>query len=191
MKDEEKEDDKELIEEEKKAKAVANKIAGVIKKLNETSITNLSLNGKVDTGDKDVPTVTRDIVLIKKEFHKNISSDKGYHSFANSECGIRISTLVNDQILNNYYCRDLTNKIQRQRKETGIKITDAIIVSLNIKDNSPKLAKVVEEFKDNITKVIKVKLEINAEVIEGYEIHSDKEYNVAEEQVRVVIFKKK
>ena len=190
MKDENKEDDKDLIQEEKNAKTEANKIASIIKKLNQNKITELVLNGKVQTENKDVPEITKDIVLIKKDFHKNIASDKSYHNLANSECGIRINTTVNEQILNNYYCRDITNKIQKQRKETGIKITDNIIISLNVNENSKTLKKVVEQFKENISKVIKVKLCVGLEEETNYIKHSDVEHNVAEEKIRILIFKK-
>ena len=190
MKDENKEDDKDLIQEEKNAKTEANKIASIIKKLNQNKITELVLNGKVQTENKDVPEITKDIVLIKKDFHKNIASDKSYHNLANSECGIRINTTVNEQILNNYYCRDITNKIQKQRKETGIKITDNIIISLNVNENSKTLKKVVKQFKENISKVIKVKLCVGLEEETNYIKHSDVEHNVAEEKIRILIFKK-
>lgn len=189
IKEEGKEDDVKLKEEEAQAKAEANAIIAQIKKLDENACQALLKDGEYQTGNNAVPVITKEQILIKKDFHKQYASDKAYHSFARTECAMRISTIVNDDIMNAFYTRDLTNKIQKQRKETGIKITDTITISVLVTDESPKMKNVLNLFKEQIVKVLKVPFEIGVDNLEGFTKHSEIEHTVGEEKVKVLIFK--
>ena len=77
-----------------------------------------------------------------------------YDFNANTQNAIRISTLVNDSILNAYYARDLTNKIQKQRKNTKIQISDDINIFIELDDKAVKVKAMLEtNFKEGILKV--------------------------------------
>ena len=190
MKEELRENDKELIAEEAKEKAEANEFANIIRKLDNKAIFELLTTGEHKTGNQKFPLVTSEHVIIKKEFHKQFANDKEYHNHANADSTIRISTLVNDQIMFNYYCRDLTNKIQKQRKSTGIKITDDIVISIKLVGDAQKLKAMLDISKDQISKTIKVPLLIGENANSEYSLNSETEYEIAEEKVNVVIFLK-
>lgn len=116
-----KEDDPEVKDQETKAKDAANSISALIQKLDEKALTSIFLEGLHETGNQDIPVITKEQVIIKKKFHEKFASDKEYHNHVNSENAIRFSTIVNDHIMNTFYCRVLINKIQKQRKETELK----------------------------------------------------------------------
>lgn len=75
------------------------------------------------------------------------------------------------------------------RKESGIKISDDIVVVYNV-DNSTKLKEVCETLNENIVKVIKVPFSVN--VPDGYVKHaqSDAEIGEDKEKINLTIFKK-
>lgn len=192
MEEENKLDDPELKAEEEKLKKEANLVAAVIKKLDEKSLHTLLIDGAVDTGDKQAPKITLEQVLIKREFLKEFQKDKEFHVHANAANAIRISTEVNDKMMNAFYARDLTNKVQKMRKETGIKISDEIVITYSYSDSSIKLKAMLESgFKDSILKTLKVPFILfDKESITGFERNSILELEVAEEKITVEIYKK-
>lgn len=191
MKEENKEQDKELLAEEAIAKGEAAEIVSLISKLNQNQQYELITYGKCQTENEKYPVIVSEQVLIKKEFLKKYNSDKNFLNHANSDNSIRISTLVNDQIMNTYYCRDLTNKIQKQRKEFGIKILDEIIIIANTIGDAPKLNFVLNNYKEQIEKSLKVPFLSNGTIQkEEYSLNSKVQYEVADEKVEILIFKK-
>lgn len=190
IKEEEKENDPELKLEEEKAKKEANVIADQIKKLNDNQIKELLINNKVITGNNEVPIINFDQVMIKREFLKEYTKDKDYHSHANPQNAIRISTVENEQILNAFYARDLTNKIQKQRKNTKIQITDDIVVVVEVDDKAEKVkAMLSSNYKDTIIKTLKVPFAFETPS-NDYVLNSEETVEVGEEKVKVKIFKK-
>jgi isoleucyl-tRNA synthetase len=193
MEEEDKLNDPELKAEEEKYKKEANLIASVIKKLDEKTLSTLLIDGAVDTGDKEVPKITLDQVLIKREFLKEYQKDKEFHVHANASNAIRISTEVNDKMMNAFYARDLTNKVQKMRKETGIKISDEISIAYSYVEPSTKLKAMLESsgYKESILKTLKVPFGIlDKDSLVGFVNHSTLELDVAEEKIKVEIYKK-
>lgn len=190
MKDEDKENDPELKAEEEKAKKEANKIIAVIKKLKPEQLKQVILNGSVQTEDKEVPLITSDQVLIKREFLKEFQKDKEYHVHCNHDNSIRISTLVNDDMMNAYYSRDLANKIQKLRKESGIQISDDIHVIVSFVGEAPKIKAMLEtKYKSNIEKTLKKPFGTEKPSDE-YKVFTEQESEIAEEKVKITLYKK-
>lgn len=104
MKDEERENDPELIKEEETLKKEANGVAAIIKKLSENEVRNLITNKSIV---KDGVSITADQVIIEKKFLPEYEKDKEYICISNPDCGIRINTTTNDNIMNAYYCREV------------------------------------------------------------------------------------
>jgi isoleucyl-tRNA synthetase len=104
MEDEDRKDDPELIKEEANEKAEANKIAAVIKKLTEEELRELIAKRFVV---KDGMTINFDQVIIDKKFLPEFEKDKEWVCMTNAECGIRINTVSNETIENNYFCREV------------------------------------------------------------------------------------
>ena len=74
---------------------------------------------------------------------------------SNTECGVMIDTTVNEKIMNSYYAREIFHRIQKLRKEIGIKITDNIYVTY---ENDGNLNKIINENKEKMEKDLKAKL---------------------------------
>jgi isoleucyl-tRNA synthetase len=104
MKDEEREDDPELKAEADKAKKEANAIAAVIKTLDEFEVRELIINHTIN---KNGTVITVDKVILEKKFLPEYEKDKVFICLSNQECGIRINTSVDENILNVYYCREV------------------------------------------------------------------------------------
>ena len=191
---EEKENDPELKKEEAQAKKEANEIAGIIRKLNENQIRSIITDGKINVGEL---TITCDQVYIEKKFLPKYEKDKVNVSLANSDCGIMINTETNEKIMNSYYCREIINRIQKLRKESGIQIQDDIVVCYEFKAQSNKLEKVAVEMKENIEKVIKAKfLENKSKPSEDeYAVHKEEIFEIGEgnekEGINIIIYKHK
>lgn len=179
MKDENKEDDPELKKEEEQAKKEANAIAAIMKTLNEMEVRELILKKSID---KNGTHITADQVIIEKKFLPEFEKDKVFICLSNQECGIRINTTVDENILNNYFCREVINRIQKLRKETGINIQDDIIVqyALNESVPSPHVKIVCESMKENVIKIIKVPF--GSEAPNGYKVHANSEYVIGGEK---------
>ncbi|MCQ2818118.1 MAG: DUF5915 domain-containing protein [archaeon] len=182
-------DDKELIKEEAEYKKEANGIAAVIKKLNEDEIRTVLAKGEIT---KDKINITSEQVLIEKKFLPQYEKDKVNVCLANAECGIRINTETNDEIMNSYFCREIVNKIQKLRKESGIRIQDDIAIVYSFGEKCDRLKKVSETMKETIEKSIKTKYQENENGLEGYSEHKTAEYEIGEEKevLKLKIMKK-
>ena len=190
-----KKDDPELIKEEKEAKNEANKIAAVIKTLSYEEIRKLIEQGKLE---KDNITIEREQVNIEKKFLPKYEKDKVMACLSNSDCGIRIDTTSNEQIMRSYLCREIVNRIQKLRQKTGIQISDDIYVVYDFKDEqkSKTLKDICENMKDNIEKTIKTRLVgIKDKPGDDYALHAEEAYDIGEENekenINIIIFKKK
>ena len=190
-----KQDDPELIQEEKQAKDEGQKVIAKIKSLNNEEIKQLIKEGKLD---KDGSTLTIDQVTIERKFLPQYEKDKVLASLANSECGIRMDKTTNDDIQRSYLSREIVNRIQKLRQKSGIQISDDIVVAYSFKDESQSknLKEVCEKLKDNIEKTIKTKLvEISQKPGDDYALHAEDEFDIGEEKekeyIKITIYKKK
>jgi hypothetical protein len=109
MKDEDREDDPELQKEEETAKKESNVLAGVIRSLTESEIRELIIKGSIV---KSNLTITSEHVVIERKFLPQFEKEKEYACMTNPSCGIRISVMVNENIMQAYYCRDVTRIIK-------------------------------------------------------------------------------
>ena len=191
----EKEDDPEMLKEEKQAKDEANKIAEVIKTLKYDEIRKLIEDGKLT---KDGVNISTEQVIIEKNFLPKYKKDKVYACLSNSDCGIRIDTTSNDEIQRSYLSREIINRIQKLRQKSGIRISDDIVVIYGFDDESKSkaLKEVCEKLKDNIEKTIKTKFVVKGnEPGEGYNLHAQESYEIGEEnekeKINIIIYKKK
>ena len=190
-----KQDDPELIKEEKQAKEEGQKIIAKINSLTYEEIKELIKEGKIE---KDGDIITKDQVTIVRKFLPQFEKDKVLGCLANSECGIRIDRTLNDDIQKSYLSREIINRIQKLRQKSGIQISDDIIVAYGFKDESKSknLKEVCEQLKENIEKIIKTSLVKEANKPgDDYAVHAEEEYDIGEENdkenIKITIFKKK
>ena len=185
-------DDPVLKKEEEDAKNVANKLAEQINKLTEEQIRELIKNNKIKIEDN---TIVFEQVLIEKKFLPEYLKDKVIASLSNSECGIRIDTTTNEKIIESFLSREIINRIQKFRKETGIKLSDVISICYEFEGDVKNLKKVSENYKENIEKVIKAPFNpIEKKPGDDYKLHKNQKFEIGEgkeKEVMVIsIFKK-
>ena len=127
-----------------------------------------------------------------KKFLPEYEKDKVNVSLANSDCGIRINTESSEEIMNSYFCRELLHKIQKIRKESGIKIEDTIAVVYALTENSKRLKVVSETMKETIEKAIKAQYLDSDKTLEGFVEHKKENVEIGEEKevITVTIYKK-
>lgn len=104
MKDEFRENDPELKAEESRLKKEANDIAAVIRKLDDAKIRELIKNEKISVNGNDI---TRDMVVIDKKFVDSVAKDKTHACMTNQQCGVRLNTQTNDNLINAYFAREV------------------------------------------------------------------------------------
>jgi hypothetical protein len=176
------------IEEEKKK---GNEIASKIQKLSEENIKKIKEEGKINDGGLEILS---NYVLIEKKFLPEYEKDKVNACMSNTECGVMIDTTVNEKIMNSYYAREIFHRIQKLRKEIGIKITDNIYVTY---ENDGNLNKIINENKEKMEKDLKAKIvkkEKDYKSEEGFELVKESSFEIGEEKnkesITVGIYKK-
>ena len=190
-----KQDDPELIEEEKQAKNEGNKLIAQIKSLQYEEIKKLIEEGQLE---KDGTTLTKEQITVERKFLPQFEKDKVLVCLTNSDCGIRIDKTSNDEIQKSYLSREIINRIQKLRQKNGIKVTDEIVVTYDFKDESKSktLKEVCEKLKDNIEKTIKTQFVTSANKPgDDFALHAEEEYDIGEENekenIKITIYKKK
>jgi hypothetical protein len=179
------EKDEKLEEELAIEKAKANELVTVIRKLNEKEVRELITHKSIC---KDNYTIHAKHVIIERKFLKAFEKEKEFCSLANSDLGIRICTVTNEKIMNSYYSREIINRIQKQRKASGIKIVDDIMIVYQLEESSIILKEVCTNWKDFIEKTIRVKFETSP--AEGYKEDSTESFTIENEKIVINIYKK-
>ena len=185
------EDKDKLLKEVEEEKKKGNEIASKIKKLSEESIKKIKDEGKVNDEGLEILNTH---VLIEKKFLPEYENDKVNACMSNTECGVMIDTTVNEKIMNSYYAREIFHRIQKLRKEIGIKITDNIYVTY---ENDGNLNKIINENKEKMEKDLKAKIvkkEKDYKSEEGFELVKESSFEIGEEKnkesITVGIYKK-
>ena len=186
------EDKDKLLKEVEEEKKKGNEIASKIKKLSEENIKKIKDEGKVNDEGLEILNTH---VLIEKKFLPEYENDKVNACMSNTECGVMIDTTVNEKIMNSYYAREIFHRIQKLRKEIGIKITDNIYVTY---ENDGNLNKIINENKEKMEKDLKAKMvkkEKDYKSEEGFELVKESSFEIGEEKnkesITVGIYKKK
>jgi isoleucyl-tRNA synthetase len=176
--------DPELLKEEAEYKKESNEISAAIKKLKEGEIRQLMKDGQLA---KDNVVITSELVVIEKKFLKKYKDDKVNACLANSDCGIIINTETNEEIMNSYFCREIVNRIQKLRKESGIKIHDDIVIIYTLGDKCDRIKNVSTTMKEAIEKSIKTKYLDNENGLEGYHEHKSEKFEIGDEKENITI----
>ena len=94
--------------------------------------------------------------------------------------------------MNSYFCREIVNRIQRMRKESGIKLDDTIAIVYAFGAKCDRVKKVSETMKDTIEKAIKTKYQDNQNGLEGYTEHKKGDFEIGDEKevITLTIMKK-
>lgn len=176
-------DDPTLKKEDAAAKKEANDISALLKQLSDDEIRAILDKKSIKKNDNEI---TLNQVLVEKKFLSEYDNDKVFVSLANADCGIRINTETNEDILNSYYCREIINKVQKMRKESGIQINDDIVIVYETKEEKV-LKKVCEKHSENIYKALKVPFKNTKPSEEKYKLFKEGSFDIGEEKDKETI----
>lgn len=110
-------------------------------------------NNKITVEDN---TILFEQVIIEKKFLPEYLKDKVVVSLSNSEIGIRIDTTTNEKIIESYLSREIVNRIQKFRKEIGIKLSDTISICYQFEGDVKNLKKFVKIIRIILKKLLKL-----------------------------------
>jgi len=123
-----------------KVKEVANRISA----LSPDEIENLKKNGKITLQiENDAVTLeTFDVEIMENPVEGfAVESENGYQ--------VALKLALSEELKDEGFARELVNKVQTQRKESGFQVTDRIKITMQVSD---RIRKAVAGFKDYIQK---------------------------------------
>lgn len=124
--------------------AKVSKVANRISALSPVEIENLKKNGKITLQiENDTVTLeTFDLEVVENPVEGfAVETENGYQ--------VALKLALTEELKNEGFARELVNKIQTQRKESGFQVTDRIKITMQVSD---RLKKAVTSFKDYIQK---------------------------------------
>lgn len=117
-------------------------ISAATAQINDEQIVKLEQTGKIDLLI-DNKTLTLDL----EDFEIATKDIPGWTVASNSTLTVALDLHLTDELINEGVARELVNRIQNLRKESGLEVTDRIILNLN---NEESIVKAVKENKDYI-----------------------------------------
>ena len=117
-------------------------VGKLLKELSQEQIKQLEQTGKIEfeiDGEK-ITLTTNDVEILSKDI-------PGWKVASDGKITIALDVEINEDLYLEGIARDLINRIQNLRKETGLEITDRIILTLT---KNELVEKVLEKFEDYI-----------------------------------------
>ena len=118
------------------------KIAGKISQLTVEQIAGLEKNGQIELKLND-----KSITLSKDEVEITAKEIKGWTIAQQDDVLVALDINISDELRQEGIARDLINRIQNYRKDSGLEVTDRIDLSI---ENNDVLKKAVDTMKDYI-----------------------------------------
>lgn len=138
-------------------------ISAATAQLSNDEIVKLEAEGKIDLVI-DNKTYTLEV----EDFEITTKDIPGWTVSSNSTLTVALDLQLSDELVNEGIARELVNRVQNLRKETGLEVTDKI--KLQIKNDEP-IVKAVESNKEYIcSETLTVELEILDTVKDGIEV---------------------
>ena len=126
-----------------------------VENLTSDQIRQFLKEGSVKVGEF---VITSDMLKVNKQFNAKISDDKKWAT-ASNDVSLMLDCVLTDDLKSTGLSREITNRIQRLRKNTGISIEDQIEIFYNFEagvHEDSVLRKVVNNFSDKITAATKM-----------------------------------
>lgn len=138
-------------------------ISAATAQLSNDEIVKLEAEGKIDLVI-DNKTYTLEV----EDFEITTKDIPGWTVASNATLTVALDLQLSDELVNEGIARELVNRVQNLRKETGLEVTDKI--KLQIKNDEP-IVKAVESNKEYIcSETLTVELEILDTVKDGIEV---------------------
>lgn len=94
---------------------------------------------KIDLGGREVVLSGEEVLVIKQE-------REGFAVESDGGLSVALVTVLDDDLLDEGFARELVNKIQNMRKSSGLEVTDRINLVLDTVDPVKKAAQIHEQF---------------------------------------------
>ena len=142
------------------------KVIAYINKLNDLDIEKVELGNSIviDIEGKEIVLEPTDLEIISEDIEGwLVASEKGIT--------VALDIKLNERLINEGICRELVNKIQTLRKDSGLKVTDKIILKIQ-KDNIIEKA-IFENQNYILNETLAESLEFVDSIEDGVEIQFD------------------
>lgn len=103
--------------------------------------------GKVDVAGL---TVEKGMLNVSKSFNKEYKDNKSWAVASSMRSSVMLDVVQTEELKNIGLAREVTNRIQRLRKTSGISIDDQIEIFYSYDDESKAVAKVVSKHADRV-----------------------------------------
>jgi isoleucyl-tRNA synthetase len=136
-----------------------------------TQLTTDEIKGYMEAGEIDIDgkKVTEGMLKVGKAFKKSVTSDKDWASECSDLASVMLYTVKDEELMRKGLSREVTNRIQRLRKESGISIEDQIEIFyefVNEASQSSEIGTVVTEFQSAIEATTRMPLAPKSELKE-------------------------
>ncbi|MBR6488697.1 MAG: class I tRNA ligase family protein, partial [Clostridiales bacterium] len=118
--------------------------------------------------------------MTEEDFLIETTQPEGFSTQNSGDLTVSISTVLTEDLIEDGFVREMISKIQTQRKETGLEVTDRIVLKYT---GNEKLGAVIEKKKDFLAS------EVLATEITAGEGENAKEWNVNGEKITFSIVK--
>ena len=109
-----------------------------------------------------------------------ITQPEGFSTQSSGNLPVSISTVLTEELIEDGLVREMISKIQTQRKETGLEVTDRIVLKYSGND---KLGAVIEKKKEFLASEV-----LATDIVAG-DGENSKEWNVNGEKITFSIVK--
>ena len=138
-------------------------ISAATAELTNEEIVKLEQSGQIDLLI-DNKTLTLDL----EDFEIATKDIPGWTVASNSTLTVALDLQLTEELINEGVARELVNRIQNLRKETGLEVTDKIILNLK---NDESIVNAVNQNKDYIcSETLTEELVLQDEVVDGAEV---------------------
>lgn len=98
------------------------------------------------------------MLKVVKAFNKTVSADKQWACESKGTATVMLDTKVTPELKRQGLSREITNRIQRLRKTSGISIDDQIDVFYQVQGQSPEISSTLDHFARSIEETTRMPL---------------------------------
>lgn len=115
--------------------------------LTSDEIRSYLAEGKVEVAG--LPVV-KGMLTVSKAFNNDYQNSKSYAVASSMKSSVMLDIVQTEELKNIGLAREVTNRIQRLRKTSGISIDDQIEIFYHFDDESKTVAKVAQQYSDKV-----------------------------------------
>src|SRR5574344_273673 len=137
-------------------------------------------NALKESGSVTINVDGEDFVMNEDDFIIATSQPEGYSTQSDKGLTVSVSTVLTQDLIEDGFVREIISKVQTQRKETGLEVTDRIVLGY---EGNEKLSSIIEKKKDYLAS------EVLATEVTGSLGDNAKEWNINGEILKISVRK--